>query len=317
MRRQAIPAPGRWRPLLIVAIAWQLGAAAWVDDPLIAQQPQSQQQPPPAKPAVPLFPRHRRGLYKNGQGLEVMDFTPQSPPLATDDPSVPDRHAYEINFTTFADHAKGETSLDLLLIDANYGVEPRLFGRTVPTQVKFEFPIAAVREGDEPFRAGAGAAIAGLKFNVFEDERTGLAFSIYPQVEFSLPGSQAVEKGLAEAGQTIILPVLASKQFKYATLVLNAGLHVPVHDPARDVTTRFSFGWGLPLRRKLAVMAEVSLESAAGFGHDRLVVINAGVMRGFGRNVILYGNVGRSVFADAGPAHTYAGVGLKIVAPRW
>ena len=40
-------------------------------------------------------------------------------------------------------------------------------------------------------------------------------------------------------------------------------------------------------------------------------------MRGFGRNVILYGNVGRSVVADASPAHTYAGVGLKIVAPRW
>jgi hypothetical protein len=73
----------------------------------------------------------------------------------------------------------------------------------------------------------------------------------------------------------------------------------------------------MPIRRKLAAMAEVSVESAAGFHQDRLLAVNAGVMRGFGRNVIIYGNVGRSVFSDDGATHVYVGAGVKIVSPRW
>jgi hypothetical protein len=50
---------------------------------------------PPRIPAPPLFPRHRRGIYRNAQGVEVIDATPQSPPLDTGDPAVPDvAHTY-------------------------------------------------------------------------------------------------------------------------------------------------------------------------------------------------------------------------------
>jgi hypothetical protein len=48
----------------------------------------TEKQPPP-----PLFSRHRRGIYKNALGVAVVDATPQSPPLETDDPSVPDQVA--------------------------------------------------------------------------------------------------------------------------------------------------------------------------------------------------------------------------------
>ena len=67
-------------------------------------EPQPSQQQPaasqPKQPAPPLFPQHRRGIYKNLQGLEVVDATPQSPPLETDDPGVPDKGEWEINLST-------------------------------------------------------------------------------------------------------------------------------------------------------------------------------------------------------------------------
>jgi hypothetical protein len=56
---------------------------------LEAQSLQAQQPPAPAEePAKdqppPLFPKHQRGIYKDNQDIEVIDATPQSPPLEID-----------------------------------------------------------------------------------------------------------------------------------------------------------------------------------------------------------------------------------------
>jgi hypothetical protein len=56
---------------------------------------------------------------------------------------------------------------------------------------------------------------------------------------------------------------------------------------------------------------------ASAFKRERLVVVNFGVMRRVRRNVLLYANVGRSVFSDDGLTHTYVGVGVKfLLAPK-
>jgi len=67
----------------------------------------TEKEPPP-----PLFTRHRRGIYKNALGVAVVDATPQSPPLETDDPGVPDKGEYEINLTTHADFSKELRTFD-------------------------------------------------------------------------------------------------------------------------------------------------------------------------------------------------------------
>ncbi len=113
------------------------------------QQNQQQQQATTEKkdkePPPPLFSRHRRGIYKNALGVAVVDATPQSPPLETDDPSVPDKGEYEVNLTTHADFSKELRTFDFFFVDANYGIVPKIFGHELPTQVKFEFPLAAQR----------------------------------------------------------------------------------------------------------------------------------------------------------------------------
>src|SRR6478736_5677369 len=74
--------------------------------------------PAPAKqPAPPLFPKHRRGLYRNAQGIEVIDATPQSPPLDADDPGTPDRGEFELNFTTHLDHTRESQHYELVAVD--------------------------------------------------------------------------------------------------------------------------------------------------------------------------------------------------------
>ena len=231
--------------------------------------------PPPS----PLFRKHRRGIYKNGVGLLVIDATPQSPPLETDDPGVPDKGEYEINLTTHADFSKRLRTFDLIFVDANYGTLPKIFGHELPTQVKFEFPLAGAKALGEPMRIGIGPTKFGLKVNFYNDENKGIYVSFYPQIEFTVPGTDAAEKGLAEPGQTLILPLLVQKEFKYLTLVGNGAIDQPIHDPARDTTGTLALGVGRPITPRLAAMAEVRFTSTFDLKRERLVVVNFGLMR--------------------------------------
>lgn len=276
-----------------------------------SSQDPTQTQHAPATPP-PLFPRHRRGLYKNGQGLWVLDATPQSPPLDTDDPGVPDKGTYEINLTTDDDASKLTKTLDLLDIDANYGMVPSILGHDLPTQLKLEVPISAARNGDDPYSIGLGEGQFGLKFNFYENDHVGIGMAFYPQIEFAT-GPGAVENGLADRGQTLVIPLLVSKELRYLTLVVNAALNTPLHDPSRSNTATLSAGVGLPVTRKVAVMAEVHSDSSVDLAHDRLLIVNVGLMRAVGQANVLYANVGHTLVSDDGLAHTYAGAGLKLL----
>ena len=301
-------------PLLLLVV---IPALAQAPESSEGQDQQSQQQqctneqtvkPPPS----PLFPKHHRGMYKNPLGLPIIDATPQSPPLEVDDPSVPDKGEYEINLTTHADFSKELRTVDFLFVDANYGIVPKIFGHELPTQVKVEFPLTGAKKPDDPMRVGIGSAKFGLKVNFFNNRHKGVYVSLYPQIEFTVPSTEAVEKGLASPGQTLILPLLVQKDFRHITVVANGAVNKPIHDPKRDTTGTMDFGFGRPLTRHMAAMAEVRFTSTFDLKRERLLVVNFGLMRSLRDNVVLYTNVGRSIFSDGGFRHTYVGVGVKF-----
>jgi hypothetical protein len=296
--------PAGWLVLsaLVLLSASPLGAQTQTPKPPSAAQPENA--PPP-----PLFPKHGRGFYTNADKDEVIDATPQSPPLETDDPSVPDKGEYEINLLTEADLTRDTRDFEALEVDANYGIVLKGWGSELPTQVKFEFPIVARKEGDSPYQMGLGDSLFGLKFNFYNDESRGLRVSVYPQIEFSTAGS--VEKGIAEPGQTLIVPLLVAHESKYATMVLNAGFSKPFHDEEREATTDLGVGIGRAFFPKLAVMGDLRTSSTTDFKRDRLIALTAGVIYGV-RKSIWYGRVGHSVFSDDG-RHVFLAFGLKVL----
>ena len=305
----------RFGELIIILIVCVPRAHAGYQEQLPPQDAQSQQPTdakPDKQPPPPLFPKHRRGLYKNALGIQVIDATPQSPPLETDDPGVPDKGEYEINLTTHADFSGEHRGFDFLFVDANYGVLPRLFGHDLPTQVKFEFPVAGAKDRDHPFNVGIGAAKFGLKFNLYNNDRRGASVSVYPQIEFGFPGAASAEKGLAEKGQTLILPLLVQKEFKYLTFVANSGIEIPIHDPEHDVTGTLGISFGRAITRHVAAMGEIHFESAFDLKHDRRAVVNFGLMRRLGDNLVFYTKLGHSIFSDDVSGHTYIGFGMKF-----
>jgi hypothetical protein len=270
------------------------------------------QGPAPPKQPPPLFPKHRRGIYRDNQGIEVVDATPQSPPLETDDPGVPDKGEYEINLTTNADLSKGDQTVDLLIVDANYGILPRIAGHELPTQLKVEFPLAAARDNDDSYTFGIGAAKVGIKFNFYSNEYSGLSMAFYPQIEFEAPGTGSIRKGLADPGQTLILPLLVAREFHDFTFVANAAVNQPLHAPGRETTGTFGMGFGRAFTRKIAAMMEVRDESALDLKTNHLLFLNVGLMHGV-NNVVVYAKVGHSLFSDDGFAHTYIAGGLKLL----
>ena len=243
------------RPWLIVVLLTMTASAAFAQTtPAQPADPKAEKQPPP-----PLFPRHRRGLYKNAQGIEVIDATPQSPPLDTDDPGTPDRGEFEFNFTAHLDYTHESQNYELLSVDANYGVLPVIFGYKLPTQLKFEFPVSGAGAPDQEFVAGVGEAKFGVKMNFYRDEQRGIAVSVYPQI--GVAPSSGVDKGLANAGQTLILPLLIGKEFHTFSFVANAGVELPLHDPDRDTAFPYGIGFGRALTRKVAAMIEGRVET--------------------------------------------------------
>ena len=303
--------------LVVISLVLVVPAIAQAQESSEGQDQQNQQQQSTNEqtvklPPAPLFRKHRRGMYKNALGLPVIDATPQSPPLEIDDPGVPDKGEYEINLTTHADFSKELRTFDFLFVDANYGMLPKILGHELPTQVKIEFPLAGAKEPDDPMRVGIGAAKFGLKVNFYNDEHKGLYVSLYPQIEFNVPGTDAVEKGLAEPGQTLILPLLAQKEFKYLTFVANGAINKPIHDPERDTTGTLGFGFGRAITRHVAAMADVRFTSTFDLKRERGLVVNFGLMRRIRDNAVLYAKVGRSIFSDEGFGHTYIGVGMKF-----
>jgi hypothetical protein len=277
----------------------------------VVSEPLTETTKPAKKPAPPLFRKHRRGIYTDSHDVEVIDATPQSPPLETDDPGVPAKGEYEINLATDGDLSRDVQRIDLLFVDANYGLLPKIAGHELPTQLKFEFPLAATRETGKPFTSAIGNARVGLKFNFYNDEHAGVSIALYPQLEFAT-GSSGVRKGLAEPGQTVIVPVLVAKELRLFTLVANGAVHAPLHDPAREVTGAFGVGVGRAIRRKFAAMVELRGESTFDLKRDRVLMLNGGVLRDV-KHIIVYAKLGRSLFSDDGVAHTYVGTGIKVL----
>jgi len=172
--------------------------------------------------------------------------------------------------------------------------------------------VSAANEAGEGYKAGIGTNFPPIAVVAIEVERRGISIAVYPQLEFA--PAHGAEKGLSEAGQTIVLPLLVAREFHAFTFVFNGELEKPLHDPSRELASGFGFAFGRSFTRKVAAMIELRTESSIDFQRDRLVLVNAGIIDGV-RNVVVYANIGHSVFSDDG-GHFYAGGGFKVVIGR-
>jgi hypothetical protein len=135
------------------------------------------------------------------------------PPFVTDDPELPPPGGWEINVPFILERTPGQTEMNAPLFDLNYGLLPNV-------QLKLEIPVDVVRNDHCGTAAGPGDLLFGIKWRLFEDEKSQIQVSVYPQA--LLPTGNHGH-GLGDGRPAYIFPVLAQKSWDKWTLYGNIG----------------------------------------------------------------------------------------------
>jgi hypothetical protein len=83
-------------------------------------------------------------------------------------------------------------------VDMNYGLGRRI-------QLKFEMPWVALQTDDQTGETGAGNATVGVKWRFLGQEGDTIAWSVYPQLDFSMVHS-TLTKGIEDHRREFLMP---------------------------------------------------------------------------------------------------------------
>jgi len=206
------------------------------------------------------------------------------PPMITDDPGTPGDGNWEINIAWTIEHAGSATVHEAPLLDMAYGVGDRV-------QLKYEVPWIVAHESGLGSRGGLGNSNLGVKWRFFDAGDDGWRISTFPQIVFRNPGSASVERGLAEAGTTVMLPFQFERQFSLLAVNLDFG-HV-WHSEVDDEW----FGGiavGHEASERLELMAELHADASARIERSALT-LNCGARWAATRHGTLLLSVGRNL----------------------
>jgi hypothetical protein len=254
------------------------------------------------------------------QAEEGLDTTPQSPPLDVDDPGTPGCNTFEANivfngeFSKDGEFSKKSSSLELPLLDLNYGIGDNL-------QLKYEIPFIRNSE-DGHVTTGFGNSEIGVKWMFLDDPERSLEAALYPQVEFNTSSHAIEEEGIADEGTVLSLPILVSKKLGSTSegdVMLTANFAYNRVFSGEDSDTVFAgLGVGAPLfSNKVAVMAEIVTEQATSRDEEgvreNLIKMDLAFKGPITEHISAFATVGRSLHTSEDHPITYGVIGLQLI----
>ena len=131
-------------------------------------------------------------------------FAQGGPPYYTNDPGTPGNKQWEINLGYMPFLYDTQSISHTPDVDINFGLGDRI-------QLTFENAWLRV---DNPLgnpQYGLGQDQLGFKWRFYDNEKSGFAMSVFPQVSLNNPDS-SVRRGITPRGASLILPVEFSKK---------------------------------------------------------------------------------------------------------
>ena len=226
------------------------------------------------------------------------------PPLITDDPDTPGPGYWEINIAMLLERTRSERRIEVPRIDLNYGIGRRM-------QAKFEMPWVALQNEAQRIETGIGHATAGLKWRFLGQEGQRIAWSIYPQLDFSIDHSSHITSVEPE-GRQFLIPTELTLEIFHLEVNGEVGRSFAENGPGSWIFGLSAEAHVLP---RLELLADLHGDHVIAAPTELIVVGGARVK--LTSTMIALVAVGRSArsLPDEGP-RTYAYVGVQLNLPR-
>lgn len=224
------------------------------------------------------------------------------PPMVTDDPGTPGDARFEINLATLINHATNSSLYQLPLLDINYGVGDRL-------QLKIESPFDVLSDSGHR-STDMSNVLVGVKWRFWDDGEDGLKVSIYPQVEFKPLTPQSIDKGIADPGTNVYLPMEFQKGFGEWDITADLGRWHRIAE--LDSTWSSGIVLGHKLHEEDQLMIEVHTERA-DHSHVSETLVNIGTHLELSPRLTLLLSAGRDLTNDLSPfSRFFCYIGAQI-----
>jgi hypothetical protein len=187
----------------------------------------------------------------------------------------------------------GEWSLEAPLLDINYGVGERI-------QLKFELPWLILNEGEDGTKSGLGNSLVGVKWRFVDEDRQGVAVSVYPQLQFNNP-TTSVRRGLVEEGAQLLLPVQVAR--RVGAIEINAEVGYGLVQNRSDEWI-YGVAFGYSASERFELLWEVHGAALRDFSEDSLL-FNVGTRWKLNNKLVVLGSVGRGFRDSPGGAHAF------------
>ena len=210
------------------------------------------------------------------------------PPYYTNDPGTPGNKDWEINFGYMPFLYSGQSLAHTPDVDINFGVGDRI-------QLTYESAWLRLHNPGQPVKYGLEQDQLGVKWRFHDDGKSGSSFSVFPQFSVNNP-NDAVKRGIAPPGWSLILPVEFTKKMEPIDVDLEGGYQIVNQGPNGWLT---GLVVGHEFTRKLELDSEFY---ATGTWHPGYAqpIINVGGRYKLHRPFILLFMAGRGVE----PAHS-------------
>jgi hypothetical protein len=216
-------------------------------------------------------------------------FGQGGPPLITDDPGTPGDGKVELNLGLMFEQTHKDRTVEAPLFDFNYGLGEHV-------QLKYEAAFLILDKEHAGPVGGLSNSLVGAKWRFLDEDRHGLAMSVYPQVEFNNP--RFLRRDFIESGTHVLLPVEVARTFGPWEVGAEVGYQFVQY---ADDQWIYGVAVGYPLTKQVELLGEIHGTVDQDF-HRNDVLFNLGTRWKLGDEFTLLFAAGRSFrHADESP----------------
>ena len=222
------------------------------------------------------------------------------PPILTNDTGTPGPGKWETNLGFSGEKRRDTTLYNTPALDLNCGVGDRI-------QLNYSVSWVVLYASGEGAKSGLGNSEVAVKWRFLDEDKNGMALSVYPRFIFNNIASSA-DRGLVDRGTVFRLPFQMEK--KIGMIIINPEIG---HDFRQEGGDEWLYALAVKYDeiKGTEALAEVFGTADNSFKKQKNVV-NIGIRKDLSENFSLHASAGRSLRRDPDQPTLLSYVGFQL-----